>query len=206
MSRLRELTLEKFAIALQLTPLQRLVQHGREPATATYTIEFADGASVRVGTIKTLWSQAELARVLAVTIGHVPPPLEAGDWRAVIGALINHATDVQDITGESFKDTVSEWLTDYLDTGALDADKNGAAGQGLPFRDNGHVHVSASHLAKYIRREHSESTTLPELRQALRDIGFERQTIFYQRAKRRASRSYYVVEAGAVGPAEDDTS
>lgn len=203
---LREEALARFSRLTGAPDIARITQRGRDPQTARFTFHLKDGRQIHIGTIKNLWSQVELAKVLTVACGVVLARLKPADWQDLLAVLISACVEVQEIEGEQFEDTVREWLTDYTDTRALDADKNGAAAQGLPYRDNGHIHISASHFAKYVRREHSEQIALPELRQALGDIGFDRQTIWYQRAKKRAARSYYVGDAATVLPDEDNTS
>lgn len=193
--------LKRFSHLLGIPEVSRIVKRGRDPTTARFTIEMADGRQARIGTAKTLASQAELGRALFVAIDVYPDKVKAGDWHAMLrGLSTTGAIEVEEIQGERFEDTVSEALTDYLDSTALDVDKDGAAAQGAPFRDNGHVHVSAQHLARYMRREHSEQVGLGDLRQALTDIGYERKTIMYRRGKRPCSRSYYVADAEPPSP------
>lgn len=189
----RKATLQAFATLIDTPPIARLHQRGRSPETAQYTIEFADGRKVRVGTIMALWSQATLARVLAVSIGCVPPSIEPGDWRMAIAALIHHATDVEEAPGERFEDAVAEWLAAYSD-GAT-SDREGAVAQGRPFTDeDGLLGISAQDFAKYVRREMHEQVKLHELRTALADLGFERVTLAFKtggKSSRRSTRSYY---------------
>lgn len=190
---LRTATLDAFATLIGVPPLARLAQRGRDPETARYTLALRDGREVRIGTIRVLWSQTELARVLAVTLGCVPPVIERDSWRTAIGALIAHAVDVDEAPGERFEDAVREWLLVYAEHAS--GDREGSAPRGMPFCDGGVLHVAASGLARYIRREFSEQVKLSELRQALADLGAERCNVSWsRRGGGRSSTSYYRVE------------
>jgi hypothetical protein len=185
----RTQALTSFSQATGLPAIGRIEQRGRDPQTALYTIQFADGRNVRVGTIKILWSQAELARVFAVAIGIVPPAVDPSAWRIAIGVLINCATDVIETNGESFETLVSEWVRAY--TAKAAPSPHHAAPAGDPYTDNNELYVSANSLARYVRREYSEQVDSHALRVALVDIGFERETVYYTRNGKRSSTSYY---------------
>lgn len=196
----RRMAVGSFAVALGLPPIAALQQRGRDPETAKFTLLLEDGRRVRIGTIAVLWSQTQLARVLAVTLGVVPPPIEQADWRKAIAALISNGVDVDEAHGETFEDSVREWASRY---GArASTDRDGAARLGDPFRDDGALHLTASGLAKYVRREFSEQIKLADLRQALRDLGAEQITVRWDRhpgantdrARARTSTSYYRID------------
>lgn len=187
----RRLALDLFAQLAELPRVERFVQRGREPESARYTMEMADGRSVRVGTIKVLWSQAEMGKVLAVTIGCVPPPIEAKDWRKVISAIINHAVDVDEAPGETFADTVRDWLGDYTQH-ANSTDINACAAAGKPYVDDDWLHINATRFAVFIRQRYNTAVKDRELREALTDLGFERRTVHYTRSGKRSTTSFYV--------------
>jgi len=191
-------TLERFARVARLPPIARVVQRGRDPETARYTIHLTDGREVRVGNVEVLFSRAKLSKVLAVTIQKALAPIKAGDWADMINILVEAAVEVEETPGETYEETVRNWTRHYIDMGAT-SDRNGAAAQGSPFHDDGHVHLTADGLARYIRREYSEQVKLHELRTALRDLGFERVTIHYVRGgkntEKRSSTSYYQAPA-----------
>jgi hypothetical protein len=202
---LRADTLEAFAELTKIEDINRVVQRGRDPQTARYTFEFTDGREIRIGTINTLWSQTELGKVFAVTIGQVILPCKPNDWRTAIAALIAHATDVIETPDETYEATVLDWLKRYAAHATTDRD--GAATNGAPYIDDARLHVSASDLARYVRREYSEQVKLHELRQALADLGFERVTIHYVRGTTdnpvRSSTSYYQAPLTAIRGTED---
>jgi len=200
MSEARAIALDAFATLLGLPQLAGLTQRGRDAETARFTLRFADGRQVRVGTIRTLRSQTELAGVLAVAVDCYPPPLERRDWHNAIGALLMHAKDVDEAPGETLEAAVAEWTLAYADRATCDRD--GAALRGEPFRDapaGRHLYVTASGLARYIRREYSEQIKLQQLRQALVDLGGERTNVHYTKSGgARSTTSYYRLELQAL--------
>lgn len=192
--------LARFARLTGLPDIGRIVQRGRDHDTARYTVELVDGRQIRLGTIKAMWSQAEFSKVTFVALGIVPDRVKPAEWQAVLGGLAQSGgIDIEEVQGERFEDTVEEWLGRYLDTAALATDQDGAAAQGLPFREGDDIYVSAGHLARFVRREFAEQVKLPELRTALTDLGYSRQTVMYKRGRRRSSTSYYVRAVDAPG-------
>ena len=80
-----------------------------------------------------------------------------------------------------------------------------AVARGLPFCDGGLLHVAASGLARYIRREFSEQVRLTDLRQALADLGAERCNVSWtRRGGGRSSTSYYRVELTLLDAAQEE--
>lgn len=198
----RAATLAAFQALTGLHDLQTVTQRGRDPETARFTLHFAGDTTIRIGTIKVLWSQAELAKVLAVAIGRVPFAVKPNDWKAAIGALFADVVDVEETPDEAFEDTVREWLGRYADRATNgNSDHAEAAAARAPFiksDDHGRpeLYIAATELAKYIRREYSETVRLPELRQALADLGYRTAHVSFDRGRgatrRRSSASYYV--------------
>jgi hypothetical protein len=180
----------------------RIVQRGRDPQTARFTFTLADGRDIRIGTIDTLWSQIQLGKVVAVTMSASLIPVEPKDWRIAIAMIVRHAIDVTEPDGENYEDTVLDWLTRY--TPYATTDRDGAASSGSPFLEAGEIWISATNFAKHIRREYTEQVKLPELRQALADLGFTRKTINYVRGaghtSTRSTASYYHAPIGAIQP------
>lgn len=185
---------------LGMPDIAAIRQRGRDPQTAKFTIDLADGRSVRVGTINTLWSQAELGKVLSVAIGKVPARQKPGDWQDVLAGVFATVLEVEEVEGEAFEDAVAEWLGEYLESHAVSSDRSGACARSRPFREDGRVYVHAQDLRKYVIREFNEQVPLADLRQALVDLGYERETVWYQRANKRASKSYYVADDDAPAP------
>jgi hypothetical protein len=193
----RQATLNDFATITGFTGIRRLVQEGRDRATARYTIELDNGQRVRVGTIDNLWSQAELGKVVLVTLGINLQVVKASDWRPIIGALIVDATDVEEAADERYEETVREWIARYASRATND---RAAAAHGDAFHDNGDTYLTANELARYVRRNYSETVKLVELRQALKDLGFERVNVSYDKPssnghRTRSSTSYYRIDS-----------
>jgi len=185
-------TLARFSSLTGAPEIKRIVQRGRDTETARYTIELADGRAVRVGSIKVLTSQAELSRVLAVTCSVMPRRLKPTAWGDVLTTLISCAVDVQETPGEALEDRISDWLSLYA-SGAHTADRDGAAAAREPFISDEHLHIAASHFAKWIRREYGETMRTSDVYPALSDLGFTPQSIYYirPRGKIRQHVRYY---------------
>lgn len=194
----RAIATSAFARRFEIPAIVRVVQRGRDPELARYTLELADGREVRIGTIKTLWSQTEFGKVLAVAIGAVPFSVEPNEWRAAVRMLITHATDVQELEGETFEDQVAEWAARYGARASHDA-SGAAAGQQPFLGEHDRLHVHAGDLTRWIKREWLETgVTQHSVRQALADLGWERTTIYYRSGGSggkveggRTSASYY---------------
>lgn len=190
MSDKRVITLAAFGELTGLTGIDRLVQRGRDPITARFTLEFTDGRSVRVGTIETLRSQTKLESVLMVAIDRGIAPVKAADWRSAIGALILHCKDVEETVGESFEETVREWLVAY--TMRATKDRAGAVPTGSPFTEDGDLYISVAKFRVFIEREYGHPVKMHELWAALGDLGLGRETLNYLKpGGKRSSASYY---------------
>ncbi|MFP5356239.1 MAG: hypothetical protein ACLGIK_14015, partial [Gemmatimonadota bacterium] len=116
-----------------------------------------------------------------------------------------HAVEVDETPGETFADTVRDWLGGYASIASTDA--NGAMASRKPYiadDEEGYqaLHVHITDLAVYIRRNYSAGGVKEaELRLALADLGFERVSRHFTRAGKRSTTSYYrapidVLDAG----------
>lgn len=203
---LRAATLHDFTKHTGL-PLERITQRGRDPESARYTIHLTNGTKVRVGTIKILWSQAELAKVLAVAIGLVPLAVAPKEWRALVGTLVSNVVEVEETPDEAFEETVRDWLSTYASRATPDQDGEAAALRQPFLRDNW-LHLTAGDLAKYIKRDQGEQVTLTEIRQALADLGFEPVRIHYIRGRgdqaTRTTASYYRAPLAVVARLDNE--
>lgn len=191
----REEALKQF---IDITGLHGLIgarQRGRDPQTARYTLMFADGSIVNLKNVNVLWSQTEFGKVLFVALSRGLPVIKRNDWHSAVTSLLA-IIDVDEIDGEAFEDDVAEWLDSYRNLAT--SDEAGAAPHGMPYTQNGRLHISASHFAKYISREYSQHLDMGELRRALSDLGFQRDKKSYGPKRNRSSRSYY------AEPAEDE--
>lgn len=191
---LRAAVLRDFSVAGQLPELQRVVQHGEDPATVRYTFHFItdDGQAreVRVPNAATLLSRARFDELLLVVLRRATLPCKPAEWRDRIAVLIEHATDVEERPGERFCDTVAEWIGSYADRASTDRD--GAAALRAPFREGEMIYLVAAELTKYVRREYSEQVKRPEILEALADLGFERLAVNVKKGSgHRTTVSYY---------------
>lgn len=187
---LRAQVLSDFSLAGDLPALERVIQHGEDPSTVRYTFHFDQGREVRVPSAAVLFSQAQLNQLFAVVLRRTMIACKPADWRERVCALVEHAVEVTEQPGERFVDTVAEWVLAYSDRASNDRD--GAAALRAPFIEEGAVHLVATELAKYVRREFSEQVALPELRTALSDLGFERLAVNARKGTgHRTTISYY---------------
>lgn len=188
-----------FCASAKLPALAHVKQRGRD-ADAVYTFEFADGRVVRVGTIKVLWSQAELGKVLSVAIGKPLPAFEPASWYTLRTKLLTYGVEVEETPGESFSDIVRDWLGKYCEKAS--SERNAAMMSKRPYVENDEIRVHAVSFAREIRRQFSASIKEKELLGALADLGFTRRTIMYDRGSKRASASYYCAPLGVLDPGD----
>lgn len=189
--------LKIFCASTKLPELAHVKQRGRD-ADAVYTFEFADGRVVRIGTIKVLWSQSELGKVLSVAIGKPLPSFEAASWYTLRTKLLTYGVEVDETPGESFCDIVRDWLGKYCENAT--GERNASMIAKRPYFEGDEVRIHAVSFARDIRRQFSASVKEKELLGALADLGFERRTIMYDRGSKRASASYYCAPIKALDP------
>lgn len=202
----REEALAIFRDATGLEELQGVIQEGRNPDTAVYTLDFGPGQRVRLGNVDTLWSQATFAKRL-LPAGYGPESVKASEWRPIIQSLVLHAAEVRESPDDTYESTVLDWLRAY--TSRASSDRDGAAPNGEPFIDGDTLHVTATDLARYVRREYSETVKLAELRQGLRDLGFEQHTVRYRisagkNSHRSSSTSYYRASLSTLDAGDEE--
>lgn len=192
--------LTAFCNATGLPPLRRIVQRGRDAESSVYTFEFEDGRKVRIGTIKVLWSLAELGKVLSVSIGHPLPPFESASWYGIRTKLLERGITVDETPGETFCDIVRDWLGKYCENAT--SERNAAMMSKRPYVEDDEIRVHAVSFARDIRRQFSASVKEKDLLGALGDLGFERRTIMYDRGSKRSSASYYCAPITVLDPGE----
>lgn len=191
----RQQVLEAFGDLTKLPDIKRLLQRGRDPDTARFTLELQDGRNITIGNAETLFSRTRFTRLTAVTLGQVLPPIKPSDWHDAIGALIAHATDVHETPDEELAARLTDWLEQYL-RGAATSDRDNAAAAREPFLDNGHVYVHAEHLATWITSRYRERIKASDLRAALSDNDYQPQRVDYTISRRgnqrtRSTARYY---------------
>lgn len=202
---IRQQAIEAFAEFTSLPDVTRLTQRGRDPVTARFDLEFADGSIVSLGTCDILFSRTKVSRILAVTIGHMIPRCKPSDWEDAVGALIAHATDVTETLDDQLAQRVDDWLDQYA-RGAL-TDREGAAVLREPFTDSGQLHISADAFSRWLKRHYGEQLPPSDLRSALTDLGFTAARVDYTvqgtgKTRKRSTARYYVAPPDPVGRVE----
>lgn len=190
----RATVIQAFAASTGVPPFTRVLQRGREPATARFSLELTDGRIVHLGTVEALFSPTRFANAILVTTGYVLDQIKAADWRASLNAVVAHCVDVVETPDETLAERVADWLEQY--SRGASSDKEGALSQRLPFVDASHLHVSAEHFRRWVGREYQETLTAHEIRTALADNGYHTVTISYDatgrgNTRQRTSTSYY---------------
>lgn len=180
-----------------LTGLLAIRQRGTE--NATYTLLFDTGEEIEVGDAGALLSQASLEKVLWPA-GRALPTIKRADWKAVTVAMLA-IREVIEVQGERFVDMLAEWVEGYA-AHATRTDRDGAIAARQPFIDDGRLHIFASGLAKYIRREFSEQVKEGELRLGLSELGYEWERLNYRKPDGGRSTSGYYVQTQSDTPAE----
>lgn len=195
----RATVLDNFAARTQLIGITGVTQRGRDN-DARFTMHTDAGLSVHLGTIDGLWSQTQFAKHCAVSLGQLPRPMKPGEWQSLVASLIHHVVEIEDATGETFVDTIAGWARAYADR-ATESEEGIPNGE--PFLKDGELYLTATDLAKTIRREHMEQVSLPDIRQALRDLGAEQKTLHYRKTTAKgtsnSSVSYYRLELHMIG-------
>lgn len=181
---LREEALEMFRDETGLEALQALVQQGENPAV--YSLDLGEGRLVRIGGIDVLSSHTALFRRL-LELRIVLLDVKPKRWKELVGLLVAYALQYHEALDDSYEQTVLEWLRTYSQRAS--SDRDGAAPAGEPFIEDGDLYVAAVDVAKFVRREYSETVKLTELRQGLRDLGFEQRTVRYRVPARNGSET-----------------
>lgn len=185
----RDLAINAFVQATAGPDITRITQRGRDQ-DARFTFTLRDGRTIHIGTIDTLFSQAKLARALAVTTGTVIEPLKPAEWRQCIAALIHYAVEVHETPDETGQAILRDWIAAYAANAAETRDDSAILKE--PFTHDGHIHIYAQGLARYIRRESGDKVNLSDLYATLADLGFTRTKINIKAsAGARSSVSYY---------------
>jgi hypothetical protein len=184
--------LQRFAAICGLPPIIAVRQLGRDPRTARFTLVLSDGRDIHIGTIDTLTSRTKMDNVLMVAASTcINPEVKAGAWRNAVAALVTRCAEVAEVDDEPLSARVADWIdqhtTSARDVGDDRAEQDACVRTRSPFERDGMLHVSAEGLAKWVRREYSESVPISDLRQALRDLGYDYARITYSKRPTRGS-------------------
>ncbi len=175
-----------------------LVQHGRDPDTARYNLELANGEIVRLGPVSNLLNMNKFQARFAVVTRHVLKDVKRPQWKAAIQALLN-AAKVEESVDDTPEGTVAEWLRRYLRE-RMTEDYEEAANQREPFQKDDHVYIFAENFAAFVRMHLRVTISSPDVKEMLRAAGFTRKTVAYEdaKSKRRTTASYYFASIEVV--------
>lgn len=178
-------------------PIKELVQDGRDPKTARFTIVLPNGEEVPLGGPDGLLSQTRFGEALMVVTGHVMDPVKRGSWNKAVRALMR-TRRVRESEDDTAAGQAAEWLHSYMSERApktnLDADEAAdAAKRREPFLRDDTIHIYAASFGTYIRTALRINIGDPDVKAMLRAAGFERQAYAYRRKGEKAkTASYYV--------------
>lgn len=136
--------------------ITRLVQHGRDPDTATFTLWLEHPDTDRLTlTLDQLMSRPAVNKQVLARLTVTAKPMKAADWQEIIATCIRQA--VEHATSSDDPDLqAADWVRRYLDhEGAqkLDGDERDTAIRGRqPWRDDTHIHLVADKLATFARQ------------------------------------------------------
>lgn len=177
--------------------IARLRQYSRDPETARFVIELADGSQVSIGTFDCIASQALFRKAYGVITGHYPASVAQKKWDTAVAGLLKAAV-VLDEDEDTRRGQMRDRLLTYIES-ASSNDWNGACEMQAPFVREDGTYVALEHFAKWLRRALNERTTQTDVAMTLRMLGFGRKTVSYVRTDgRKSSRSYFVM-AGLLG-------
>jgi hypothetical protein len=195
-----------------LPPLERIVQYGRELATAHFTLEFEDGSSLDVDNGDILFSRTQMTKLIAIKRGELVIQGRQADWMGVIVGLFKNASVVEEDPDEKLSSSVEDWLAQYADANAS-TDRDGAARRRSPFTDpqTKQLHINVDHFARWVKTTLMAQTTTLELRRAIAELGWQRTAVHYNaegsgRSRRRAMTRYWRESSGAPQEVESPTS
>jgi hypothetical protein len=175
--------------------VKEFVQDGRDPQTARFTLVLANGDQVRLGRANALMSQDRFREAFAVVTGHVLTRVKMPRWDSAVQALlkVRHVRESEDDTPEG---TVGDWLSRYLyerlpSRPGVEA-KDEACRTKEPFEEESEVFVFAASFGGFVRQMLRVNVPDHEVKDMLRQAGFERRTVHYETGEGRVStRSYY---------------
>lgn len=176
-----------------------LVQHGRDPDTARYNLELANGEIVRIGAISNLLSMNKFQERFAVVTKHILKDVKRPQWKAAIQALLN-AARVEESHDDTPEGVVAEWLRKYLRE-RLTEDHDEAANAREPFKKDGFVYIAAENFATFVRAHLRINIAPPDVKEMLRAAGFTRKNVaYYDDKENRTTASYYYAAEQVVEP------
>lgn len=175
--------------------VKEFVQDGRDPSSARFTLVMANGDNVRLGRANALLNQDRFREAFAVVTGHVLQKVKGPRWDSAVQALLK-VRQVRESEDDTPEGQVADWLSRYLyerlpPRPGEDA-KDEACRTKEPFEEDELVYVFAASFGGFVRQALRQNLPDHEVKDMLRQAGFERRTVHYQRDDGAVStRSYY---------------
>lgn len=190
--------ISQFNVIVGGPTVKDLIQHGRDPDTARYNLELANGEIVRIGPVSNLLNMNKFQARFAVVTRHVLKDVKRPQWKAAIQALLN-AARVEESVDDTPEGTVAEWLRRYLRE-RMTEDFEEAANQREPFSKEGFIYIFADNFANFVRMHLRVTISNPDVKEMLRAAGFTRKNVAYhdEKAKKRTTASYYFADSEVV--------
>lgn len=159
--------------------VRTLEQDGRNPEDSILTIELDNNTRIELGPIATVMSRPKVHNIMVIRLGVSPAAMKAAEWQDTIATVIrNAATIVQ--TSQSLASRAQDWATQYLSYAPTSPDLDTASINREPFRaPDGRAHLVLAPLATWVAKNTTEKLTERQLAAALRDAGWEQQTLMY---------------------------
>lgn len=179
--------------------IKELIQDGRDPETATFTLVMGNGDPVRLGGASNLVNQDRFRERFMVVTARLLPKVKADEWTDAVNALMT-TRQLRESSDDTPEGTVLEWLRRYLyERIAPKADIDESATLREPFEREGDVFVFAQSFAAWVRGAMRLRAHDHEVRDMLRNAGFERRTVnYHKRDGQRASASFYAARRDLV--------
>jgi hypothetical protein len=171
--------------------IKELIQDGRDPDMARYTLVFANGEELGIGTPADLLSFDRFKQRYVALTQHLPPRRTPAEWDGVVRSLLT-AVQVREDDDSTREGQAAAWLSSYLER-RLSHDKDRACQVHDPFEKAGEVFIPLSSFVQWLRRAQGERVTAVDVKQLLQRVGYDRRTVSYAtKDDKRSSRSYYV--------------
>lgn len=188
--------ISQFNVIVGGPTVKDLVQHGRDPDTARYDLELANGVIVRLGPIANLLNPNKFQERFAVVTQHVLKDVKRPAWKAAVQALLN-AARVEESHDDTPEGTVAEWLRRYLKE-RMTEDFEEAANAREPFKREGFVYVFGDNFGAFVRAHLRVTIANPDVKVMLRAAGFSRKAVAYHDGKKRSTASYYYADEAVL--------
>lgn len=172
-----------------------LIQDGRDPETAQFRLELADGRDVPIGPPTNLINQERFRERFMVVTSVLPRRCKADKWDEVVRALLKTA---QVNETDSRKHQVFGWLETYLDF-SLSTDRDAACQAMDPYEHEDWIFIHVGTLTQWLRKSRGSRLKDTEVQQYLIAAGFERERVTYTKdTGTRTQRIYWKIPKGEL--------